>query len=95
MQSLVDDVIAFNRTSCALSNFPDEQSPVEGIYADDPQGYRAAAWQNFFSRNRVLVEQGCGQSQPRNERGQIVVNEDSMENERHGNERRLCHLQHE
>ena len=27
MQSLLDDVIAFNQTSCALSNFPDEHSP--------------------------------------------------------------------
>ena len=34
MQSLLDDVVAFNRTSCALSNFPRRAPPVKGIRAD-------------------------------------------------------------
>jgi monoamine oxidase len=55
MQSLLDDVIAFNRTSCALSNFPDEHQPskeyVQTILRDI-----AAAWQEFsLSANRLLL----------------------------------------
>jgi monoamine oxidase len=55
MQSLLDDVIAFNRTSCALSNFPDEhhlsKDYVQTILRDI-----AAAWQEFsLSANRLLL----------------------------------------
>jgi monoamine oxidase len=55
MQSLLDDVIAFNRTSCALSNFPDEhhlaKEYVQTILRDI-----AAAWQEFsLSANRLLL----------------------------------------
>ncbi len=55
MQSLLDDVIAFNRTSCALSNFPHEHQPskeyVQTILRDV-----AAAWQEFsLSANRLLL----------------------------------------
>jgi monoamine oxidase len=55
MQSLLDDVVAFNRTSCALSNFPDEHQPskeyVRTILRDV-----AAAWQEFsLSANRLLL----------------------------------------
>jgi monoamine oxidase len=55
MQSLLDDVIAFNRTSCALSNFPHEHQPskeyVQTILRDV-----AAAWQEFsLSANRMLL----------------------------------------
>jgi monoamine oxidase len=55
MQGLLDDVIAFNRTSCALSNFPDEhhlsKDYVQTILRDI-----AAAWQEFsLSANRLLL----------------------------------------
>jgi monoamine oxidase len=56
IQSLVDDVVAFNRTSCALSNFPDEhhvsKEYMQVIYRDI-----AAAWQEFsLSANRLLLD---------------------------------------
>ena len=35
MQALLDDVIAFNATSCALSNFPDEHHLSKDYTADD------------------------------------------------------------
>ncbi|MGJ4942231.1 flavin monoamine oxidase family protein [Bradyrhizobium sp. HKCCYLS1011] len=55
MQSLLDDAVAFNRTSCALSNFPHEHKPskdyVQTILRDI-----AAAWQEFsLAANRVLL----------------------------------------
>ncbi len=55
IQSLLDDVVAFNRTSCALSNFPDEhrlsKEYVQTILRDI-----AAAWQEFsLSANRLLL----------------------------------------
>jgi monoamine oxidase len=55
MQAFLDDVIAFNRTSCALSNFPHEHRPpkdyVQTILRDI-----AAAWHEFsVSANRVLL----------------------------------------
>jgi monoamine oxidase len=56
IQSLVDDVVAFNRTSCALSNFPHEhhvsKEYMQVIYRDI-----AAAWQEFsISANRLLLD---------------------------------------
>jgi len=55
MQSLLDDAVAFNRTSCALSNFPHDHKPskdyVQTILRDV-----AAAWQEFsLAANRVLL----------------------------------------
>ncbi|MDR3469071.1 MAG: FAD-dependent oxidoreductase [Xanthobacteraceae bacterium] len=55
LRTLLDDVIAFNRTSCALSNFPDEHRPskeyVQTILRDI-----AAAWQEFsLAANRLLL----------------------------------------
>ncbi|WP_315721457.1 MULTISPECIES: flavin monoamine oxidase family protein [unclassified Bradyrhizobium] len=55
MQSLLDDAVAFNRTSCALSNFPFEHKPskdyVQTILRDI-----AAAWQEFsLAANRLLL----------------------------------------
>jgi monoamine oxidase len=55
MQSLMDDVIAFNRTSCALSNFPDEHRLSEE-YKQVILRDIAAAWQEFsLSANRLLL----------------------------------------
>jgi monoamine oxidase len=59
MQTLMDDVVAFNRTSCALSNFPDEhhlsKEYVQTILRDI-----AAAWQEFsLSANALLLEKAA------------------------------------
>jgi len=60
MQSLVDDVIAFNRTSCALSNFPDEHHPSKE-YMQTILRDIAAAWQEFsLAANRVLLSKAAG-----------------------------------
>lgn len=55
MQSLLDDVVAFNRASCALSNFPDEhqlsREYLQAILRDI-----AAAWLEFsLAANRLLL----------------------------------------
>ena len=55
MQSVMDDVTAFNRTSCALSNFPDEHR-LSREYAQVIIRDIAAAWQEFsLSANRLLL----------------------------------------
>ena len=55
MQSLLDDAVAFNQTSCALSNFPDEHHPSKE-YLQTILKDIAAAWQEFsLSANRVLL----------------------------------------
>lgn len=55
MQSLIDDVTAFNRTSCALSNFPDEHR-LSKEYTQVIMRDIAAAWQEFsLSANRMLL----------------------------------------
>jgi monoamine oxidase len=55
IQSFVDDFIAFNRTSCALSNFPDEHRPSKE-YVQTIMRDIAAAWQEFsLAANRLLV----------------------------------------
>ncbi len=55
MQSLLDDVVAFNRTSCALSNFPDEHH-LSKEYMQTILRDIAAAWQEFsLSANRLLL----------------------------------------
>lgn len=58
MQSLIDDVVAFNRTSCALSNFPGEHHPSKD-YMQTILRDIAAAWHEFsLSANRLLLEKG-------------------------------------
>ncbi len=55
MQCLLDDVIAFNRTSCALSNFPDEHH-LSKVYVQTILRDIAAAWQEFsLAANRLLL----------------------------------------
>lgn len=55
MQSLLDDVKAFNRTSCALSNFPGEHH-LSDEYLQTILRDIAAAWREFsLSANRVLL----------------------------------------
>jgi monoamine oxidase len=55
MQSVFDDVIAFNRTSCALSNFSDEHH-LSREYRQAILRDIAAAWLEFsLAANRLLV----------------------------------------
>jgi monoamine oxidase len=58
IQALLDAVVHFNRTSCALSNFPGEhhlsKDYTQAILLDI-----AAAWREFsLSANRVLMAKG-------------------------------------
>ncbi len=58
IQALLDAAVHFNRTSCALSNFPDEhhlsKDYTQAILLDI-----AAAWREFLlSANRILVAKG-------------------------------------
>lgn len=56
LQSVLDDVIGFNRTSCALSNFPDEHRLSED-YLQTILRDIAAAWQEFsLAANRLLLD---------------------------------------
>jgi monoamine oxidase len=68
MQTVLDDVIAFNRTSCALSNFPDEHD-LSREYVQTILRDIAAAWREFsLSANRVLLtkaERGDHRTPPR------------------------------
>lgn len=64
LQTLLDDAIAFNRTSCALSNFTTEHKPdkdyVQAMLRDV-----AAAWQDFSRAvNRVLLAKAAGGATP-------------------------------
>jgi monoamine oxidase len=62
MQSFLDDVVAFNRTSCALSNFPDEHHPSKE-YMQTILRDIAAAWQEFsLAANRVLLSKARSHS---------------------------------
>ncbi len=55
MRSVFDDVVAFNRTSCALSNFPDEHH-LSQEYRQVILRDIAAAWLEFsLAANRLLV----------------------------------------
>ena len=55
MQSVLDDVVAFNRTSCALSNFPDEHH-LSREYHQTILRDIAAAWLEFsLAANRLLL----------------------------------------
>lgn len=55
MRSVLDDVIAFNRTSCALSNFPDEHH-LSKEYRQVILRDVAAAWLEFsLAANRLLL----------------------------------------
>lgn len=59
MKSLVDDVTAFNRTSCALSNFPNEHR-LSKEYSQTILKDIAAAWQEFsLTANRLMVKKGA------------------------------------
>lgn len=60
LQRFMDDVAAFNRTSCALSNFPDEHR-ISKEYQQAILRDIAAAWQEFsLAANRALVGRAAG-----------------------------------
>jgi monoamine oxidase len=62
MRSVLDDVEAFNRTSCALSNFPDEHH-LSHEYRHVILRDIAAAWQEFsLAANRLLVAKARAQA---------------------------------
>ncbi len=64
MQSLLDDAVAFNRTSCALSNFPDE-ARLSQVYTQTILRDIAAAWREFsISANQVLLAKARAAQQP-------------------------------
>lgn len=55
IQTLLDDVVAFNRTSCALSNFPGEHH-LSKDYVQTIMRDIAAAWRDFsLAANRRLL----------------------------------------
>jgi monoamine oxidase len=55
LKRLIDDALAFNRTSCALANFPDEHRPSPA-YVSTTLRDVAAAWQAFsVAANAVLL----------------------------------------
>ncbi|ARN81038.1 flavin monoamine oxidase family protein [Methylocystis bryophila] len=61
MQTIMDDVVAFNQTSCALSNFPAEHRP-SGEYKTAIMQDIAAAWREFsLSANRLLLQKKAEQ----------------------------------
>ncbi|MHB1144445.1 MAG: flavin monoamine oxidase family protein [Thiobacillus sp.] len=56
--ALLDEVVQLNRTSCALSNFPDEHDPGKD-YRDAITRDLAAAWREFaINANAVLLNRG-------------------------------------
>jgi len=60
LQAIMDDVVAFNQTSCALSNFPDEHKLSKDYMRVIMQDI-AAAWREFsLSANALLLEKRRG-----------------------------------
>lgn len=60
LQSIIDDVVAFNQTSCALSNFPDEHKLSKDYMRVIMQDI-AAAWREFsLSANALLLAKRRG-----------------------------------
>jgi len=58
LPKLIDKAIAFNRTSCALSNFPDEHT-IAPDYQQVILKDIAAAWREFLLlANRILIAKG-------------------------------------
>ena len=56
--TLLDEVVQFNRASCAISNFPDEHDPARD-YVDTIARDLAAAWRKFaLNVNNVLLNKG-------------------------------------
>ncbi|MDJ0450128.1 FAD-dependent oxidoreductase [Methylocystis sp. JR02] len=59
IQALLDAIIDFNRTSCALSNFPDEHKPAKD-YVSATLRDIGAAWREFsLEANSRLIAKQC------------------------------------
>jgi len=57
-RSLLDEVVHFNRGSCAISNFPDEHDPAQD-YVETISRDLAAAWREFaINVNNLLLSKG-------------------------------------
>ena len=72
LRQFYDDVVAFNRTSCALSNFPDEHHLAkdyeQAIFRD-----LAAAWTEFsLAANRLLIAKSDAQGLSKSD-GQVFA----------------------
>ncbi|MGE5319414.1 MAG: amine oxidase, partial [Hyphomicrobiaceae bacterium] len=53
--ALLQQIVQFNRSSCALSNFPDEHDPGQD-YRDAITRDLAAAWREFaINANAILL----------------------------------------
>ena len=79
MQSVLDDVKAFNRTSCALSNFPDEHHLSREYLAGDPARHRRRMAGILARGQPAAGGQGqCPRSPPASIRinGRVVMNEE-------------------
>lgn len=73
IQTLLDDVLAFNRTSCALSNFPGEHRPSRD-YVQTMLRDVAAAWREFcLAANRRLLAKAEAGSSPRGPGGPLLT----------------------
>jgi monoamine oxidase len=73
MQSVLDDVVAFNRTSCALSNFPDEHH-LSRDYHQVILRDIAAAWLEFsLAANRLLLAKANAHDRRQRPTRQTVV----------------------
>ncbi len=70
MQNLLDDVVAFNATSCALSNFPDEHH-LSKDYMQTILRDMAAAWHEFSLAANALLLSKAGKAQDLQPRGMI------------------------
>jgi monoamine oxidase len=56
IQALLDEIVAFNQTSCALSNFPEEHH-LGKEYISTTLRDIGAAWREFsLAANRLLLE---------------------------------------
>jgi monoamine oxidase len=63
IQELLDSVIDFNRTSCALSNFPDEHKPSKEYLGATLRDI-AAAWREFsLDANQILLDKRVSDQQ--------------------------------
>lgn len=63
IQELLDGVIDYNRTSCALSNFPDEHKPSKD-YLNATLLDIAAAWREFsLDANQILLDKRVADQQ--------------------------------
>ena len=65
IQALLDEIVVFNQTSCALSNFPEEHRLAKDYISTTLRDV-GAAWREFsLAANRLLLESGARFRRPR------------------------------